>query len=156
MVSLEEEVRANQRSVQSVFTDYPCPPSGKYRSSSDTVKLPAPRIELAMFATESSIPPPASRFAASASRSSCGPSSTATPFCSNRSVPSMVFLRADAVSSRPTSRGTDCSRLRLPGERGEREVVRVVSSCAMASSSRSSASSSYSVPASVSRGCSCN
>ena len=73
--------------------------------------MPAPSIELAMFATESSMPPPASLFAASSSRSIRGSKYGSSGL-------SMLRLTAEA-SNNPTNSGIDCSLL-LPPVREDR------------------------------------
>lgn len=71
--------------------------------------LPAPRIELAMLAIESTKPPPEVRFAASSSKSKVwSPIATVLPFVSiprRGSKGSSRLLRDAAESKRPTSRG---------------------------------------------------
>ena len=113
----------------------------KHQRRSRSSALPAPNIEFAMLAIESSIPPPAVRLAASSSRSTSpsGGSSPSSPRCSSCSEPSMLRL-AVAESSRPTSRGIDWSRFRLD----LRGLSCSTCSCSSAASSRSSLSSSYS------------
>lgn len=70
---------------------------------------PAPRMEFAMLAIESTNPPPAVFFARTDSRSA----DSRLPGEVSKSGLSKLW-RAAAESSRPTRRGMDCSRCRRP------------------------------------------
>lgn len=97
---------------------------------------PAPRIELAILAIESNIPPPAVLLAAISFRSRESSPMTARPFDERGMEESRLRREADE-SKRPTRRGMDWSpSLLLRGE--------AVSSPRRVSSSKSSESSSYS------------
>lgn len=102
------------------------------------LNLPAPRIELAMLAIESSMPPPAVLLAAISSRSGTSSPITACLFEDERRVEEpKLRLEADE-STKPTRSGIDRSPLRLL-----RGGV-ACSSCRRVSSSRSSESCSNS------------
>lgn len=96
--------------------------------------LPAPSIELAIFAVESNIPPPAVRLAAISSSSA-----SVCPFVSlsGRELSKLRLESAD--SSRPTRSGIRWSR-----PRPERWLVSSSCSSARVVSSKSSESRSYS------------
>lgn len=98
------------------------------------IGLPAPSIELAIFAVESNIPPPAVRLAAISSSSA-----SVCPFVSlsGRELSKLRLESAD--SSRPTRSGIRWSR-----PRPERWLVSSSCSSARVVSSKSSESRSYS------------
>ena len=101
---------------------------GENRYRHESVNLPAPRIELAMFAIEFSSPPPECCFVANSSMSI----GAERPSSSGASKPRLI---SDASMS-PTSRGVVCSRLRL------RRGGRTDSICGISSSSLSASESS--------------